>query len=127
MHHPLNRRRFLRGSLVGAATAGFVSLEERRLQRVLAGEGDAARADAALKAPAAAPLPSGKIGKLTISRLIAGAAVEVNLNADLRNENASGIRLLKHQIADSKYYPRTNPQILNRAAPLRGNGLGSGN
>jgi hypothetical protein len=72
MHRRLNRRRFLRGSLIGSATAGFVSLEERRLQRALAGEGAAAGADAALKAPASGPFPTGKIGKLTVSRLIAG-------------------------------------------------------
>jgi hypothetical protein len=71
MGRRMDRRRFLRGTLVGAATAGFVSLEEQRLRQALA-DGTAGGTDGATKAPAAGALPTGRIGKLTVSRLLAG-------------------------------------------------------
>lgn len=70
MSPQFSRRRFLNATTVAAAaTAGFVSPEERVLAAALA-EG----ADRQVKPPAsgASSLPTGKLGKLTISRLISG-------------------------------------------------------
>lgn len=60
-----SRRRFLRQSVLGASAAALVSFEERALL---------ARApeESQPSAPLAPPFPSGKIGKLTVSRLICG-------------------------------------------------------
>lgn len=70
MSPQFSRRRFLNSAAVAAAaTAGFVSTEERVLAAALAGG-----ADRQIKPPAsgASALPTGKLGKLTVSRLISG-------------------------------------------------------
>ncbi len=67
MSNELNRRRFLKGSLAGsAAIASIVSLEEKAL---LGAIGRPAKPPAGASVTG---LPTGKIGNVTISRLICG-------------------------------------------------------
>ena len=67
MSHKMTRRGLIAGSIVGAA--GFVGLEERILLAAMQ-EGD----PNAIKPPPAneAKIPTGKLGNLTISRMIMG-------------------------------------------------------
>ena len=65
MSKDLNRRDFLKKSIIGsAAAASALSLEEKAL---LAGVNKPAKSGEAVKG-----MPTGKIGKVTISRLICG-------------------------------------------------------
>jgi hypothetical protein len=67
MSNELNRRQFLRSSLAGsAALASVMSLEERALL------GAIEKPAVPPTGPGAGDLPAGKIGKVTISRLICG-------------------------------------------------------
>ena len=69
MNNQMNRRSFLRGSLIaGAVTAGFVSPEEKILMAAVDNG-----ADKNIKIPKNPQLTStGKLGSLTVSRLISG-------------------------------------------------------
>ena len=69
MSHKMTRRGLIAGSIVGAA--GFVGLEERILLAAMQ-EGD----PNAIKPPPAneAKIPTGKLGNLTISRMIMGGS-----------------------------------------------------
>ncbi len=69
MSETVNRRHFLRGSLMAGA-AGFIGLEERTLQDAMAqGAGDRIVLPPHLSP---ATMPTGKLGSLTISRVVSG-------------------------------------------------------
>ncbi len=68
MSHRLNRRRLIAGSIAGAA--GVLGLEERILLAALEKNAESGKATPAQ--PGNAKIPTGKIGNLTISRLILG-------------------------------------------------------
>jgi hypothetical protein len=69
MSEPLDRRSFLRKSLVAASASTIAASFEEQALRAHAAEQKPA---ASTVAPAAAPFPNGKLGKLSISRLICG-------------------------------------------------------
>jgi hypothetical protein len=69
MGEKVNRRAFLKGSLAAGA-AGLVSFEERNLLAALAQR--QAGAAKRVPAPGDTKMPTGKIGNVTISRLICG-------------------------------------------------------
>jgi|SRR5690554_3420557 hypothetical protein len=71
MPEKVNRRKFLRGTLMaGAAATGFVSLEEHILTEALAKGLD--RKVALPETISAGAMPTGKLGNLTISRILSG-------------------------------------------------------
>jgi len=71
MGKKVDRRRFLGGSVVaGVAAAGLCGLEEKILQQALA-QGAAGK-PAGRKGAAGGEMPTGKLGNLTLSRLISG-------------------------------------------------------
>jgi hypothetical protein len=90
----INRREFLRKSLVGsAAVTSVVSLEEKAL--LAAANRPTARPRGSVKG-----LPAGKIGNVTISRLICGGNL---INGYAHSRNLIYVsELLRHYFADGK-------------------------
>jgi hypothetical protein len=96
MPEPLNRRRFLRDSLI-ASSAAALSFEER----ALLAQGVPSK-PAPAGPPTAKAFPSGRIGKLNISRLICGGNLISGFAHSRDLIYVSG--LLRHYFTDEKVF-----------------------